>query len=269
MEYLQNLHTHSTFCDGKDTPEEMVLEAIKGGFDSLGFSSHSYIPGGEYYCMQDFDGYKAEICRLKEKYKDKLEIFLGIEFEMYSPKDLDGYDYIIGSSHYIKVGDEVIDIDLKAPEIKKIVDNYFDGDGMKLARKYYETIAQMPEYVIPDFIGHFDVIRKNTEKIELFDTSSKEYKNYALEALHALTEKNDIFELNTGCISRGHLKKPYPDEFILKELKKLNKKIVITSDCHNKAFLDADFNLGEELLKSIGFSEVYVLKKSGFVPIKL
>ena len=112
-------------------------------------------------------------------------------------------------------------------------------------------------------------MRKNTEKTYLFDTSSKEYKNYALEALHALSEKNDIFELNTGCISRGYLKNPYPDEFILEELKNLNKKIVITSDCHNKEFLDADFKLGEELLKSIGFSEVYVLKKSGFCPVKI
>ena len=25
MKYLQNLHQHSTFCDGKNTPEEVVL----------------------------------------------------------------------------------------------------------------------------------------------------------------------------------------------------------------------------------------------------
>ena len=34
----QNLHTHSIFCDGKDTIEEMTLEAISKGFDILGFS---------------------------------------------------------------------------------------------------------------------------------------------------------------------------------------------------------------------------------------
>ncbi len=269
MEYLQNLHTHSSFCDGKDTPEEMVLEALKKGFNSLGFSGHSYIPGGEYYCMKDTVGYKAEINRLKEKYKDKLEIFCGIEFEMYSPKDLDGYDYIIGSSHYIKIGDEVIDIDLKAPWVREIIDKYFDGDGMRLARAYYENIAKMPEYIIPDFIGHFDIVRKHSEKEHFFDTSKKEYQNYALEALHTLSEKNDIFELNTGCIARGYLSTPYPEAFILKELKALGKKIVITSDCHNKDFLGRDFKLGEELLKSIGFSEVYVFKKTGFIPIKL
>ena len=29
MKYLQNLHTHSTYCDGKDTPEEMILSAFE------------------------------------------------------------------------------------------------------------------------------------------------------------------------------------------------------------------------------------------------
>ena len=28
---LSNLHTHTTFCDGKSTAEETVLEAIKKG----------------------------------------------------------------------------------------------------------------------------------------------------------------------------------------------------------------------------------------------
>ena len=32
MKNLQNLHTHTTFGDGKDTPEEMVVEAINKGF---------------------------------------------------------------------------------------------------------------------------------------------------------------------------------------------------------------------------------------------
>ena len=29
VEYKQNLHTHTTYCDGKDTPEEMILRAIE------------------------------------------------------------------------------------------------------------------------------------------------------------------------------------------------------------------------------------------------
>ena len=39
-----NFHTHSTFCDGKNTPEEMVEVAIEKKIDILGFSSHSMYP---------------------------------------------------------------------------------------------------------------------------------------------------------------------------------------------------------------------------------
>ena len=36
-----NCHTHTTFCDGKNSAEEMTLAAINAGFVSLGFSGHS------------------------------------------------------------------------------------------------------------------------------------------------------------------------------------------------------------------------------------
>ena len=42
MIYTQNLHTHCTHCDGKDTPEEMIETALSLGFTGLGFSAHSY-----------------------------------------------------------------------------------------------------------------------------------------------------------------------------------------------------------------------------------
>ena len=39
-----NLHTHSTWCDGKSTPEEMIQAALAQGLTTLGFSSHSMLP---------------------------------------------------------------------------------------------------------------------------------------------------------------------------------------------------------------------------------
>ena len=43
MAILSNAHTHTTFCDGKNTAEEMVQAALDNGFVSLGFSGHSFI----------------------------------------------------------------------------------------------------------------------------------------------------------------------------------------------------------------------------------
>ena len=48
---LSNLHTHTHYCDGKYSPEEMVQAAIREGFVSLGFSGHSFTPCDVTYCM--------------------------------------------------------------------------------------------------------------------------------------------------------------------------------------------------------------------------
>lgn len=32
-----NYHTHTVMCDGSDTPEDVVREAIAKGFEHLGF----------------------------------------------------------------------------------------------------------------------------------------------------------------------------------------------------------------------------------------
>ena len=53
---IQNLHTHVTFCDGKNTPEEMVHAAIRMDMDALGFSSHAPLAGQSGWTMSPEDG---------------------------------------------------------------------------------------------------------------------------------------------------------------------------------------------------------------------
>ena len=45
-----NYHTHTEFCDAKNTAEEMVLAAIEKNFSILGFSSHAMYP---FYGLTD------------------------------------------------------------------------------------------------------------------------------------------------------------------------------------------------------------------------
>ena len=41
MRPVADFHMHTVFCDGKNTPEEILEKAIELGFDSIGFSSHA------------------------------------------------------------------------------------------------------------------------------------------------------------------------------------------------------------------------------------
>ncbi len=269
MKYLQNLHTHTNYCDGRNTAEEMILAAIELGFTSLGFSGHApmpaSIPADCAMTAEDVPKYKAEISALREKYADKIEIFLGTEFDAYSEMDLSGLDYIIGSVHYIKRADgSIVDFDLSPDAVKGIINGVYGGYGMQFAKEYYEEMARMPERIQPDIVGHFDIVTKTAEVNPFIDMESKEYKGYALEALHAISKKCRLFEVNTGAIPRGYRTSPYPAPFILKEMKTLGLGVVISSDCHFAHSLNAHFDTALELIKECGFTEVYTLTKDGF-----
>lgn len=269
--YLQNLHTHTTYCDGADTPERMVLSAIEKGFDSIGFSGHSYMYYSKYVQMtpEKTEKYRAEVAALKEKYRGKIDIYCGLEYDIYSDIDMSGYDYLIGSVHYLKRGDEFVGFDRGREEVERVINTYFEGDGMKYAEAYYEALAELPRYGKFDIIGHFDIITKHSDSIKFFDEDSEQYKKYVLEAADALRGKIPLFEVNTGAIARGYRKTPYPTADIIRELGRMGFGACITSDCHDARFLDCGFSDAERMLRECGFKEKYILTEQGFVPVAL
>ena len=271
LPYLQNLHTHSTFDDGSDTPEEMLLHAISLGFDSIGFSGHAYASYGTRFCMSPENTLRFidEINRLKHVYADRIRVFLGLECDMYSVGDLTPFDYALGSCHYLKIDGNIVGIDRKYDEVKLAADTYFGGDFYKLAACYYEQASHLPEYGHFDVLAHFDLIAKNREKGEMFDIDSPAYRRCALDALHELAKKIPLFEVNTGAIARGYRTSPYPDPFILKAMKEEGMKPLISSDCHTKELLLCGFEQALEAIKSAGFHELYYLTEDGFKGMKI
>lgn len=116
MSIINNYHTHTKRCKhayGED--EDYILSAISSGMKELGFSDHSpwkykdinFQPTMRME-LSEFHDYKKSILALKEKYKDNIEIKLGLEceyFEDYIPwlkefaKEQD-LDYLILGAHY-------------------------------------------------------------------------------------------------------------------------------------------------------------------------
>lgn len=72
-----NLHSHSTFCDGKSSLEQMVLSAIEKGLYCFGFSAHAPVPFDNTFALQysDKEAYLCECARLKAAYADRIRIF--------------------------------------------------------------------------------------------------------------------------------------------------------------------------------------------------
>ena len=44
---LEDFHLHTTFSDGKHTPEEMIRAALDMGMKRIGISDHAPTPSGE------------------------------------------------------------------------------------------------------------------------------------------------------------------------------------------------------------------------------
>ena len=268
----QNLHTHTTYADGKNAPEELICEAMERGFFSLGFSEHSFLAYSTFpnqLTADKMERYKKEIKALKEKYRGKIDVFCGLEVDYYSEVDTYDLDYLIGSVHYLDCGRKILTFDRGWKETCDYVRENFGGSGLAFAKKYFETVAMLPERGKIDIIGHFDLITKNNETGEIVDTSAKQYLDLGYEAIHALKGKIPLFEVNTGAIARGYRSLPYPQMEFLKEFKTCGFGAVITSDCHDKNYMDVHFKEAKELLRAAGFDSKFILTDSGFEEVGL
>lgn len=74
-----NYHTHTTFCDGRDTPEQIVQEAIRLSCPTIGFSGHSVAPYDYAGMTPEHEAqYRAEVHRLQAAYAGQIQILCGL-----------------------------------------------------------------------------------------------------------------------------------------------------------------------------------------------
>lgn len=231
-----DIHTHTFFCDGKDSPEDMVLSAIDKGIDTLGILTHSYVEFDLSACIPEDrqEEFINEISRLKIKYKDKINLLCGIEVDYYTTSMIDGYDYRLGSLHYFKIGEKYYSLDISIPGFIEMAEKEFEGDYLAVCEEYYRLIKDVPRKTRADVIAHIDLITKFNENNKLFDTSDPRYVKAYRDAVDELIKYGLPFEINTGAISRGYRTTPYPASDIYEYIKSKGGKFIISSDSHSK-----------------------------------
>ena len=230
---MKDLHMHTVFSDGKDTPEEMVLEAIRRGLDTVGISDHSHLdPCG--MTIGESVEYRAEIARLKEKYADRIRVLCGLERDFISD-DFAAYDYVIGSVHLLTMPDgHHVSVDWTAEKQREGVEKYFGGDWYAFIEEYYATMARVVEVTKCDIIGHFDLVTKFIEQDPGFDVHHPRYVKAWQHAADVLLKTGKPFEINTGAMSRGYRTEPYPAREIRDYLRGHGGKLILSSDSHRK-----------------------------------
>lgn len=268
MKVLSNIHTHTRWSDGNDTAEEMVQEAIRRGFHTVGISDHGVTPFDLSYCIQPQaeQAYLAELKILKEKYAGQIDVLSGVEYD-YGGEDFGGQtaetDYVIGSQHYLRLGETYYALDRDVPEFQRLLAE-FHGDSLELAKRYYDDLVRRTAKVRPDVVGHFDLLTKFGLVEE-----SEAYRTVASQAMTAVVQEVGVVEINTGAMARGVRQMQYPADFLLPVILKSGGEVILSSDAHRKENLAFAFEEMCALLRRVGFSHVLERRKDAFVPAEL
>ncbi len=260
-----NLHGHSTYCDGANSIEQMILAAIDRGFDIFGFSGHSHLPFDDSWCMsvENTKEYIKEVRSLAAKYDNKISILCGVEQDYLSETPVEQYDYVIGSVHVIPKDGNYISVDYTPEHLIESIEKYYDGDALSFAEDYFQMIGDVYKKTKCHIIGHFDLLTKFNEKTPIFDTSHPRYVSAVDNALSKLLASDVIFEVNTGAISRGYRTTPYPAPDILKKIHEGGGKVIISSDTHSIESVDSGFEDALIYIKDCGFNKISAIDKNG------
>ena len=248
-----NYHTHSTWCDGRDTPEDVVRAAVVKGFDAIGFSSHALLPDSDPWTLQPDTAaaYVADIRNVAEKYKDRILVLCGFEADFISGQvrsDRSVYapfhpDYLIGSIHEVVAADGIsVPVDHKPELLAEGIARSFGGDAQAFIRAYFAAEREMAATCDFDIIGHPDILRKFNGVLHYFDESADWYNEELRLTADAFAASGKIVEVNTGGIARGWIDDAYPSPAFRALLRERGVRFILSSDAHSAAALDCAFD---------------------------
>ena len=134
-----NYHTHTPRCNHAEGEERAYIErALEAGFEELGFSDHTpyFFDKPDYYSSfrmrpELLPDYVETLLGLREAYKDRIKLYLGLEAEYYPklfPKLLDylrqfPLDYLILGQHALYNETEGI-FSPRPTDDEKLLDQY-------------------------------------------------------------------------------------------------------------------------------------------------
>ena len=262
----QNLHTHSQYDDGKDAIDEIVQKAQERGFTILGFSGHGYYAKDDSSMTPEkTKQYIQDVRQAQQQAPNGLKIYLGIEEDSMAPiENVEDFDYVIGSVHYLEHNGKIYPIDYSQEQFDEMLKEGYQNDINALAKDYYLAIERQAQNPNIQIIGHLDLIAKYNEDQSYFCFDDPKILSYAKVAIEQLVKAGKIFEMNSGAMARGYRNSPYPSIELLKLIYEANGKILINTDCHHKEYLDYGMQICLDLAKQIGFKTLEMFNGKNF-----
>lgn len=265
---MYDLHIHSNFSnDCKYSMENMVKSAVDKNLKAIAFTEHvDFEYGGSKidFVFNQSDYFK-EIKRMKNNFKDTIEILSGIELGMQPHlvtrandfMSKNDYDIVIMSVHTVKR--------------LELYDGSFykDKTPIQIYEDYYNDLLEILEnFDNFDVIGHLNLVeRYNYYLKEILDLNK--YEELLMEVLKKIIEMGKGIEINTSGL-RYEIQQLLPSRDIIEIYKKLGGEIVtIGSDAHNPNNICYGYPEVVSLLKELDFKYITIFRnrKKHFIKI--
>lgn len=223
-----NLHTHTYRCGHavKDENEYIKL-AIENGFEAIGFSEHcgyeNFDNPFERINFKDMDKYFEDLQKAKIKYKDEIQVYIGLEFEYFDDK-LEYLNHLKSKCDYMIIGQHLRD--------RNGNDYTYKCDDKDVRYMAYQVCMAL-ENGLSKYVAHPDYFMLSRQDF------SKECEIAIREIVQMANKKGAVVELNLkgmryGIKDFGDYKSYiYPHSKTLEIYKQENANIVIGYDAHN------------------------------------
>jgi len=268
------------FCEhAQGTLRQMLEAALQAGYRCFGMTEHAPRPESRFLypseiekgmdvkrLRQDFEGYARESLRLQREFDsvNGMAVLRGFEIEVlpasgYAETMLElrrrhEFDYIVGSVHFV---DELW-IDGPQEEFEKAIREL--GGLEELALRYYHLVAEMVEALLPEVVGHLDLLRLNASDKRALETPR--VRRAIEQALQAVREQNGILDLNTAGYRKG-LGTPYPDAWLVRLAGRMGIGFCFGDDSHRPEDVGAGLEEARGYLLDNGIDRITSLVRRG------
>lgn len=243
---IYELHNHTTFSDGKGSPEQMIEKAIELGYKTIGITDHicnaadGHKTAHFHISFAELPDYANTLNTLKEKYRSKINLLWSVELDYYNYSYMPIYnelkkyrpDYYLGSVHSLNNGIN------PWSDFSDFTDDEFTEFAVNMVKKDIDFVKTGTL----DILGHFDAFK-------FYHGIKDESVLYPLydELALALKENNTALEFNTG-----YGKEFVFDPYIFEKCKEYNIKVMLGSDAHEIDDLSRNFEEAVKYLATAG-----------------
>lgn len=266
MNEKRNYHTHTWRCrhaDGLD--RDFVEEAVRQGYKELGFADHAcwkYDSDYQPHMRMDlsqFEDYKSSVLQLKEEFKDKISIKLGMEAEFF-PKYMNwlldfcieqDIDYLILGNHFLETDETGI---------------YFGSASMKEFDKYIDSCIQAMKTGMYSYLAHPELPMRSWHI-----SWNKKVKAGFERLIQEAAKEEFLLEYNVLGLQANiaYGQQMYPHEEFWKLAAKYGCKAIIGMDAHCPDDLSKQlYDLASSNLEKLGVEVVSELPLPDFRKIK-